>query len=394
MFGQQRYKLPGSKKREAPVEPEEPIDVGRPVGDEDGDFDSSYLPETNFQDDDYYEDDGYEYDATEGDNDYFFEEQQEPKKVEPAPIVQFESNRPDIPSLDTLSTTIVKEEVIEKIEKEEGVKREYHARDESLPFDSPPGYVWAFEKGTKVPFFGSEHFLNALGFGDASKRYRWRAEDEEPAPPPDILPTGSAAEQYMQKLRNQHTRELLARQINQQDDDDEEEMEIQEFFLKDLETLEPDDAPAGIWFWNGPRWEHWFHGYESPSSFTGYPTQWFYRTVHLFFPDLYDSFKYERHYGELSFRGTTQFAWWFITHPCIPTIFLNFALFAPFVYWRQIRIRTKIIKNRMAMGRSLFRTVEEHIPIMLRRIRYRAIRKRRRRWYVLFSLRSSPTTYH
>lgn len=391
MFGQQRYKLPGSKKRNAEVEPEQPIEVDGPLADESADFETSYPSETNYEDDDYYEDDGYEYNAAEEDDDYYFEEQQEPVKSAPAPIVEFVSNRADIPTLEALSTTTVIEEVPEPKVVDDGETREYHPRDESVPFDSPPGYVWASEKGLTMPFWCRRHFLNALGIGDASLRYNWTDEIEPQVPyAPGMgtneLPTVHYYDQIDPKERPESTSSggadpPIYGKVGVSDGDEEDDGLPKEFLIKELETMEPDQGSAGIWFWNGPRWQHWWYGYESPTSITGYPIQWFYRATHFFFPDTYEDFPYDKHSGEIDFRESGKTLWWLVSHPCIPTILVNFAVIFPFAYFRQLRMRSKIIRNRIATGRSLFKTLDEHIPIMLRRIRFRAIRKRRQRWY-------------
>lgn len=395
MIGQQRYKLPGAKRKKPQPEPESAVEVDEIAvakEPEIGDVHDEVVDDigVEYEDDEEY----YEQQLDEGD-DYYFQEEEEPEKkiVEQksqAPLlkIDFESNREDIGSLEKLVEVQGKIEEVTTLKEEKDEWEEYHKRDESVPFVSPPGYIWAYETASYVPFGSLRHLINFIGIGDSAEQFNPALAAVEKFAAPEILPLATKPGESADQARLEYVRK--AQEIHQEEEEVRSEMEEEDFDedggmgtfpVDDLATWEPAESPAGIFFWAGPRWNHWWYGYESPTSITGYPVQWFYRITHLFFPELYYSFVYEKHYGDVSFKSIGRGIWWLATHPCIPTIVLNCGVVVPFIFWHQIRVRSKIVRNRIMTGQTLLKNFEDHIPIMIRRMKLRRTLRRRKRWF-------------
>ena len=385
MFGQKNYKLPGSKKPQASVEPEESIEVGEPYDDEIDTFEASRTDDLAYEDDEYYDDEDYEDMIPSGDSNYYFEAQEEEEKPAPPRMVAFESNRRDINSFEQLVDKVEKEEALEQSEKQEEAPKGFNPRDENEPFLPPPGYVWSSEMFVRLPFWNMDHLLNAIGIGESSKRYmggidsdKWFEAEYGPVRNEDslLLDGGLSETETLTKKSNVTppiiTAEMRAKYLEEMQAADDNPISAGDIVLASaFIPVEPEEGPPGWQIWRGERWDRFWNGYGTPTSYTGYPVQWFYRTVHFLFPETIDEFEYEHHAGELSLRYVQQFTYWFFTHPCIPTMLLHGSLVFPFFFWkRRLPYRQKIIENRMARGRSLFRTMDEHVSsIILRRLR-------------------------
>jgi hypothetical protein len=402
MFGTRQYRLPNAKRTQPPKEAVEPIESGEVEGleklDEEpldgGDFDQEY-----YQDEESYEENGQ---AMLDDDEYYFEAEEEPVKA-PAwkePII--ESNRSDVATFSDLEQLMERDSGDKEEEVKEAVKRSYNARDEGEPLKSPPGFVWAHSTVSSPGTWTGERLLNLLGIGDAAQRFRVKTEEEEMTPPEYLALGGGNAEKkkraWLEKKKEELEKKKILAAPKEEAEEDEEGAEKKAFNISELEAAEPAEGPRGWMFWNGPRWQHWWYGYETPTSWTGYPVQWFYRGVHLFFPETFDSdeLSYEPTAGEIRWKTIPENGWWMLTHPCLKQIILNMILITPLAILPILRRRFKIIRNRITFHRTVLTNVIDHLPILLRRLRFRAVKKYRRRywrWTAFFTFAFAPNCW-
>jgi len=400
MLGTQKYKLPGAKRKQAPVEPKEPVESDedqayKDVSQEDHDISTSTI-----QFEEAYVEDTSRTVQEDSSDDYYFEVQEEPEKPSPLVALRIESDRSDIVTFEDIAQVAMP--VVDDGAKGDDAKKagDFHARDESLPFVSPPGYVWLESTGSQVPFWSMDRILNFIGVGDSAERFRPRAEVEEEdstALLPLLSAPGEDADTARQSYENK--KRIEKEYANKKALSVKGEGEMQEemgFKLDDIVAAEPSEGPRGWMFWYGDRWNHWWYGYESPTSITGYPAQWFYRTVHLFFPETYNSFKYDKSYGEINLRPMPQTMWWLVTHPCLYQIILNCAIITPLAFIPQLRKRFKIIDDKIKFSRTLMQSASEFWPIIWRRMSYRRFRKTRNRywrWVIFFTFAFAPNCW-
>jgi hypothetical protein len=408
MIGNRKYGLPSASKKKASVEEQRPIESAEPQYEQDEAFDDQGDFHDNIIQGDYVEEPiAYEEEYQDND-DYYFEEQEEPNKSAKGFNEPISSSQPITTQdhrFDALEKALGDDGVLEEIEVDS--TKERNARDESEPFVSPPGYVWRDVEGTRIPFQSLNFLMNLIGIGDAGERFRKRPEAEEDEIAGKVMPLFSPfadSQKIGEKMEEQRSREKYtklyrAQQEKERKKEEEEEEQAEEkdspnFKLSDVGiSPELESKPPGWMFWHGARWDHWWHGYEEPTSwFFGYPAQWLYRIVHLAAPETYETFKYKPEYGQMDWQYMPfkfwHGAWWFFTHPCVGQIIFNCILITPFAAIPQLSKRLKILRYRMQLKRTVLDSYWDHLPLIWRRFRWRNFRRKRkrmRRWVVLIT---------